>query len=81
MRGCAFAIAHVRGGGGFGNQWHLAGSRLNRKRSVDDFVAACRFLREVSGKGASLRVGAEGRSAGALLVGVSYNRTHCSTTI
>ena len=39
-RGVIFAIAHVRGGGEMGKQWHDQGRMLNKKNTFTDFIAA-----------------------------------------
>src|SRR5208282_1064861 len=38
--GFLFAVANLRGGSEFGEQWHIAGRRLNRQSAIDDFIAA-----------------------------------------
>jgi prolyl oligopeptidase len=44
--GATLAIAHVRGGGEFGQAWHDAGRRRNRQNAIDDFIAGAEWLRE-----------------------------------
>lgn len=38
--GATFALAHIRGGGEFGESWHQAGRARNRQTAFDDFIAA-----------------------------------------
>jgi prolyl oligopeptidase len=42
--GATIAIAHVRGGGEFGQAWHDAGRKQNRQNAIDDFIAAAEWL-------------------------------------
>lgn len=37
-------IAHTRGGGELGNQWHAAGKQEKRQNVFDDFIAAAEHL-------------------------------------
>ena len=67
-RGVVIAIAHVRGGGEMGRDWYEHGKLLEKKNSFSDFVAAAAHLTD-SGLVAAGRLGAEGRSAGGLLMG------------
>lgn len=67
-RGVVIAIAHVRGGGEMGRDWYEHGKLLEKKNSFSDFVAAAAHLTD-SGLVADGRLGAEGRSAGGLLMG------------
>jgi prolyl oligopeptidase len=42
--GGVFALANIRGGGEYGNEWHLAAVKQNRQRAYDDFIAAAEYL-------------------------------------
>jgi len=67
-RGGIFAVAHIRGGGEFGDPWHRAGA-LDRKQNVfDDFAACARRLVE-SGATSHERLALLGGSNGGLLMG------------
>jgi prolyl oligopeptidase len=64
--GGVFAVANLRGGGEFGEEWHRAGT-LGRKQNVfDDFIAAAEYLGS-SGIADPARIGIFGGSNGGLL--------------
>ena len=43
-RGGIWAVAHVRGGGEYGAEWHEAGRKANKQNSVSDFIACAEYL-------------------------------------
>ncbi len=71
--GGVLAIANLRGGSEYGEQWHRAGM-LDKKQNVfDDFIAAAEYLveqRYVDPK----RLAIHGRSNGGLLVGAAMTQ-------
>jgi prolyl oligopeptidase len=69
-RGGALAIAHTRGGGEFGREWHLAGVKERKKNVVDDFIACAEYLVH-SGFTRPDHLAGVGRSAGGIPVGMA----------
>ncbi|WP_052810161.1 prolyl oligopeptidase family serine peptidase [Streptomonospora alba] len=67
LAGGRYAVAHVRGGGDFGREWHLRGARRSKPRSVEDLVAAADALVE-EGACSREQLCLSGGSAGGLLV-------------
>ncbi|WSQ10867.1 prolyl oligopeptidase family serine peptidase [Streptomyces sp. NBC_01231] len=73
-RGMAFAIAHVRGGGDLGPQWHEAARGVHKHRAVEDYLACARLLLD-QGRTSPGALAARARSAGAAIVGAALNRS------
>lgn len=69
-KGGVFAIAHVRGGGAYGKEWHEAGRKATKPNTWKDAIAAAEWL--VANKyTAKTRIGIYGGSAGGIFVGRS----------
>ncbi|PYO76679.1 MAG: S9 family peptidase [Gemmatimonadetes bacterium] len=67
-RGGVYAVAHVRGGGEYGEGWHLAGKLLNKHNTWRDFIASAQYL--IDHKYTSpARLGGQGTSAGGITIG------------
>jgi len=69
-RGGVIALAGVRGGGEYGEDWHLAGKEKTKPNTWKDFIACAEYL--VSEKYTSpAHLAGQGGSAGGILIGNS----------
>lgn len=71
-QGVIYAIAHVRGGGYFGADWHEQGRGVLKANSINDFTVAAQALKHFDG--GERDVYAIGSSAGGTLVAGSINQ-------
>ncbi len=66
--GGIIAVAHVRGGGEYGEEWHLAGKGANKVKTISDFVDCGKWL-IAKGYTSAAKLGARGGSAGGITMG------------
>jgi prolyl oligopeptidase len=69
-RGGVLAIAHVRGGGEYGEDWHNAGKQATKPNTYRDLIACAEYLIS-KGYTAASHLAIRGGSAGGITVGMA----------
>ncbi len=67
-KGIIVAYPHVRGGGENGEDWHLAGQKLNKQNTISDFIACGEYLIK-QGYTSPSKLAGRGTSAGGITIG------------
>jgi prolyl oligopeptidase len=71
--GGIIAVANLRGGGEYGEEWHKGGNLTNKQNVFDDFIACARHLIE-RGYTSREKLCIEGGSNGGLLMGAAFTQ-------
>jgi prolyl oligopeptidase len=72
-QGGVLVVANIRGGGEFGEAWHLAGNLTKKQNVFDDFIACADTLIKLRYTSAD-RLAIEGGSNGGLLMGAALTQ-------
>jgi prolyl oligopeptidase len=68
--GGVYAVCHVRGGGEFGEAWHVAGMKATKPNTWRDLIDCAAYL-HAHGYGSPATTALEGGSAGGITVGLA----------
>jgi prolyl oligopeptidase len=70
-KGGVYAMAHSRGGGEYGEDWHKGGQKLTKPNTWRDFIACAQYLID-NHYTSSPKLAGTGTSAGGILIGRAF---------
>jgi prolyl oligopeptidase len=71
--GGIYAQPNLRGGGEYGEKWHLAGTKMHKQNVFDDFIAAAEYLKQNKYTSTEY-LAIAGGSNGGLLIGATITQ-------
>jgi prolyl oligopeptidase len=71
--GGIYVVANIRGGGEFGEEWHLSGNLTKKQNVFDDFIGCAKHLIE-AGYTTPEKLAIQGGSNGGLLMGAALTQ-------